>query len=254
MLYVLWQRRVVYKVYFWPMAVWAVISFVSACIYYYLLSQRGSSSAGEPFSLNDIVFLAQAVCFFWGGLFVHNQSMEQYGNSLCMLIGAATLIYSIYILIRYMKKDNLKNNLFPVICVLYALVLSVAISFGRLGKFDASYLSASRYTVESSIGLLGIVWMSYRVCAESAVKSAKVGHGLCVCIALVMLFFAAKVEKNMAPHRKIYNDSLAEMMTHLEDYSDDELAVFQANSPEYVRYSVEFFKENNLSIFSEPNS
>ena len=31
-------------------------------------------------------------------------------------------------------------------------------------------------------------------------------------------------------------------------------SMIQANSPEYVRYSVEFFKENNLSIFSEPNS
>lgn len=250
-LYVLWIKRKSYKVYLYPMAVWAIVSFISACVYYYLVSLRGVSVKGDPFTVEDFLVLLQAICYFWGGLLIHNQTMEQYGNMYCLIIGMSLLIYIICNLIRYLRYDKSDKKLFPVACILYALSLSVAISFGRISRFDPSYLASSRYTIESSIGLVGVVWMGLSLARNSQSRLDKAVYGLSVCIILLLLSNAANVEQKIAPYRKIYNDNLTEMMIDIDDYPDEALAPFQASSPDYVRDCVAFFKENNLSIFSE---
>lgn len=251
MLWTLVQQRYEWKKYFWPMAMWGVISFASACVYYFLFSRRGVSREAIETTKNILVVLIQSVCFFWGGLFIHAQTMEVYGDSLATLFGALMLVYTIYILIHYLKNHRTGKELFPAMCVIYAIVLSVAISAGRVTLFGPSSLAASRYVVETSIGLAGVVWMTYSVCLEQSVRKFMwIKYALCVCVMVSLLVVAKSVETQMAPYRAIYNDNLAEMMVNLENYSDEELAVFQAD-PTAVRYCVEFFQENNLSIFCE---
>lgn len=252
MLWTLLQQRQAFKKYFWPMAVWAAISFIAACAYYILVSRRGVTREDAETTKNVLVLIIQAVCYFWGGLFVHDQTVNEYGSSLITMVGAFVLIYSVVILIRYLKTHREGKELFPAMCLIYALILSVAISVGRVTLFGAGSLAASRYVVETGIGLVGTVWMTYSVAVEHPFKKIKwAKYTVCVYLVIAMLSSAAAEEMEMAPYRKIYNDNLAEMMTHLEDYTDDELGVFQANSPDFVRYCVEFFKENNLSFFYE---
>lgn len=67
---------------------------------------------------------------------------------------------------------------------------------------------------------------------------------------LVLLGISAWSENNIAPYRGIYSDSIKEIMYNIDDFSDEELSITQGYA-EDVRYCVNFFKENKLSIFSE---
>ena len=109
---------------------------------------------------------------------------------------------------------------------------------------------ASRYVVESSIGLVGMIWMTYALFGDAAknwLMACKVVTAPLLCI--LMMLCVIKVETGIAPYRKIYYENLADMMRNIDDYADEELGAFQANSPDDVRYCIEFFKENGLSIF-----
>ena len=138
----------------------------------------------------------------------------------------------------------------PAVCLLYALAISVMICWGRIGKFGPESMTASRYVVESSVGLIGIVWMTYALFGDT------VKNWFAVCrtvvaplVCLLMMLYVIKAENVIAPYRKIYYENLADMMQNIEDYADDELGAFQANSPDDIRYCIDFFKENKLSIF-----
>lgn len=252
MLWTLMNQRENVKKYLWPMAVWGVISFLSACVYYILICNRGVARETIESTNNILILLLEGICFFWGGLFIHTQTMEQYGGALVTMLGALVLVYSLFILSSYLRKRRDGKELLPAICVLYALVLSVAISLGRVTVFGAASMSSSRYVVESTMGLSGVIWMSYSVFLDSPkTKISWAKPAACACTVILLLGAAEKTENGIAPYRAIYNDNLYEMMTHIENYSDEELAPFQANSASDVRYCVAFFEENGLSIFSD---
>ena len=56
-------------------------------------------------------------------------------------------------------------------------------------------------------------------------------------------------ELKRAPYRKQYDDNLIQMMFQIEEYPDDELYLFQANSPEMVRSGIDIMKKYHLGVF-----
>ena len=63
------------------------------------------------------------------------------------------------------------------------------------------------------------------------------------------IFLTDYKEIKIQNYRKIYCDNLINMMLNIEEYSDDELAVFQAGDPNLVRDGVELMKKYKLGIF-----
>ena len=47
----------------------------------------------------------------------------------------------------------------------------------------------------------------------------------------------------------MYDDKLIEIMLNIDNYSDDDLAGFQAQSPQQVREGVEIMKQYHLGVF-----
>ena len=113
--------------------------------------------------------------------------------------------------------------------------------------------------VESSIGLLGIVWLTYeqyhadgseKIAISNVVRST---YGVGIAVALFFvggLTISAISEMRIAPYRGAYNESIKEIMLNIDERSDEELAVTQGEASD-VRVSVAFLKRYNLSIFAD---
>ena len=247
-----WCRRESFRKFVLPSLVWGFLSLAGAIVYYVIVSGRGGEVQTGRGLVELLLLLAEGVCCFWGSVFVHQNVANSFGTATSVIVGVLFLQYVIIITVCYMRKNADGKNVFPLIFVFYALITSLAISYGRVNMFGASSMTASRYVVESTVGLLGVAWMSYDVLLkEKKYTVFRAGGYIFASLALLLLTCAALQENNMAIHRKAYNENLREKMLVIETLSDEELAPFQANSPDDVRYCVEFFKENGLSIFRE---
>ena len=225
---------------------------MSAVGYLCLLLQRKSESQMATIEFTAlIVDLIQGVCIFWGAVLVGTVFSNNYGAQIVAVAGTATLIVSIVILIYYLKQYRTTKKMFPVICFLYALTSSVTITMGRFGKFGVNTMCSSRYTVESSIGLLGVIWMAYSLWNERRKKedSKKIYSVVVMGFSFAMLLSSAKAQIDFSPYMRESFQNLEVVMRNIDDYSDDELVGFQATHPEDIRYCVKFLKENKLSIF-----
>jgi len=245
-------QRQKWRRYIWPMMVWCVISFAAACVYYALVSGRANSDVPSTGLVEYLLLILQGVAYFWGSMFVHSNVVDIYGISLVAILGTLMLAYTLYISVRFLRLHADGSGMFPMMCVIYALIISVVVSYGRVSSFGTQVMTSSRYVVESVIGLVGAIWMSYDVYVHQKKKSITWIKPVAVCLLTIMFMMSVtKSETRTAPYRKISFDNMKEIMINIDDYSDDELGIFQANSPVFVRYCVEFFEENDLSIFGE---
>ena len=256
LLIVLYRNRAIWKKYITPFAMWCIVSFIGAVVYYVLISVgnrdfSGSSGGSENF----LVLLLEGIVFFWGALFLPQAYLDTYGAAPFCIIGTAVIIYAVYVTYKYIRSDAFERNVMPVICVLYSFIAGVMITMGRVGDYGAQTMISSRYVVESSIGLVGIIWITYSLYTSAPKKKLSWVKPLSVAAMILFLFSVSiKTEMQIAPYRKMYYDGIAEMMVNIDDYKDDELGAFQANEADDIRYCVKFFKDNNLSIFRDKQS
>lgn len=250
-LWVLIQRRNMWKNYLCPMFVWGILSFVSAVVYAYILLHRGTQI--QDISLNWgtlTVELIQGVCLFWGAALIPTPFINSHGSQIVAILGAVVLIVAVIVLVRYLKQHCDGSGMFPVICFLYAFVISIAITMGRYGKFGISTMVSSRYVVESSIGLFGLIWMAYFLWSGKRKEDRReILSIIAIAFSGLMLLFSAKVQIAFSPYMKESFEKLKVIMQNINEYSDEELTGFQANDPNDIRYCVDFLMKNGLSIF-----
>jgi len=87
--------------------------------------------------------------------------------------------------------------------------------------------------------------------ASSHVHGERLLNFALMVFSLVWLSASTVMELCTMPSRRAYSECLREKMLIIDALDDDALGEFQANSPDDVRYCVEFFKENGLSIFKD---
>lgn len=169
--------------------------------------------------------------------------------------GIVILIYIVSFIIYY-KKRLYKLTYLPIMLMIYSIASMIIISYARVEMFDISYVTSSRYTYETTLGVVGMIWiqmLSYtKDIANGLKKTVGRKHILSMCIILFIsanLIIVEHTERKMAVYRKAYMQNLQEIAYNIEDYSDEELAGFQANQPEYVRSGIEKLKKYKLSIF-----
>lgn len=198
-----------------------------------------------------------AEMLFWGSSILPEKLLSTVGQGPFYVCGTLMFAYIVWLIVKQVKKKQTGRNLFPLICVIYAVIISMAIAFGRVEVFGDSVMCSSRYVVESSIGLLGIVWLTYeQYHADESEKTAISNVARSAYGVTVALFFmgglaiSAISEMRIAPYRGAYNENIKEIMLNVDEYSDDELAVTQGEASD-VRESVTFLKRYNLSIFAD---
>lgn len=249
-LYLMMRNKSNYKDYLPSVLIWGVLSFIGALVYLWMFLYGNRSSVVGSVSLLKLPFLlVESVVLFWGASILPNRLSEVVGLAPFYIIGTLLLVYIVVLLIGYFGNDKKKYGLFPLTCIVYSLLIAIVIGIGRIGEFSSSVMCSSRYVIESSIGLVGITILTYERYLNHFGNIKLTLKGVILQVVLLITLCGSMVsELQIAPYRGLYNENIAEMMMNIDAYSDEELSVTQGQASD-VRYCVQFFKDNNLSIF-----
>ena len=167
-----------------------------------------------------------------------------------LIAGIGLIVFACIIVYISIKNKLLPKIYAPLLFVLYSVINGVIIAYGRVGYYGAGTMASSRYTVESIMGLIGLIWISV-ICYPSIQKlnTRKAILWLGTLTIIISTVFCYRTETEIAIYRAAYQDQMKEQMLNINEATDDALNIFQ-ESPEHVRNMVDFFRTNQLSIFS----
>ncbi|MBE6567227.1 MAG: hypothetical protein E7657_01065 [Ruminococcaceae bacterium] len=247
----LWCKRRALVRFLAPAFLWFVLSLAGAVVYYILFRARAEAAVPTGV-LQQIFSILQGIVCFWGSMAVHQTVSDFLGLGIVTAVGLLLLAFTVWVTFYYIRLHKDGKNLFPLICVLYAFLTGAVIAVGRVGSYGVATMTSSRYVVESAIGLVGLIFMAYDVLTQTdfSLQVKRLFCGVMV-FSLVWLSASTVMELCTMPSRRAYSECLREKMLIIDALDDDALGEFQANSPDDVRYCVEFFKENGLSIFKD---
>lgn len=178
-------------------------------------------------------------------------------------IGLLITVFALAMLILWIRYKGHKKSSVPIFLYAYTTGCLGLICLGRSGMYGFEYCFYSRYTCESNLIFLGIVWIvamllsktDERQKADSTQKSkrkgtnkpryiALIGIGLILCGVLRADF----LEWKQAPNRKNYFDGLIQNMLNVDSLKAEDFSIFQAKE-EDVRGGIELMEKYNLGIF-----
>lgn len=159
------------------------------------------------------------------------------------------LVHAIFLFL-YMKKKLYEKTYLPACLYAYVCIFYGMIFMGR-GGYGTEYLLSSRYIIDSSLAIIAdIIVIVLLIKSVDKYKMSTRVLSICTVVFIVIGVFSTNVkEMKMAPYRKMYDDKLIEIMLNIDNYSDDDLAGFQAQSPQQVREGVEIMKQYHLGVF-----
>lgn len=220
--------------------------FIGDFLYLYGLqvSQSGNLSSG----------LGEMIVSFFKGLFVVS-GVSLFGTyrslGMLMVLGIIITIIHMMCLIAYIGKKMYKKTYLPLLLYIYTCGFYGMIFIGRSGN-GIEYLASSRYITDAIFALLADLLVVTIILADAHQKKQK--YISVISYIIIALFFSGIISTDVdeikrAPYRKQYADNLIEIMLDIDNYSDEDLAVFQAQSPEQVRHGVELMKKYKLGVF-----
>ena len=111
---------------------------------------------------------------------------------------------------------------------------------------------SSRYALQFQVGILGIILTVGLLWDRMKGKLIKT-MAVCWCILLLLgNGYTTYREVKIAPNRKEWGQTVAEMALHYEDFSDEELKKwFQYKSGEKIRKALSILEENHLNVYRE---
>lgn len=164
-----------------------------------------------------------------------------------VVIGIHAVCLVIYVAEKLFEKTYVPAVLYIYSCFFYGMIF-----LGRSG-YSVEYLASSRYITDSSFAMIADMMVIFLLMDIN--KQAQKKAILKVFVLIASAFFAVGIistdirEIRIAPYRKEYCDNLIEMMKDIDNYTDEELAPFQASSPEMVRDGVELMRKYKLGVF-----
>lgn len=175
-----------------------------------------------------------------------------------MLIGAIVVLFYALGIFLFIKIKLYKKTIYPILLILYNFLMMAMIMLARL-SFGYQYAMSSRYTTDSVLGLIGLLWIFiYYIESKRKItkkKSEQIIVALSYTIMITILLSQATIyleEWRMGPYRKHNFQYLQQIALNIDNYSDDQLAPFQANAKQ-VRIAVAIMKEYQLSVFRNNN-
>lgn len=141
----------------------SVIQIVGVLIYFGMMNlsaNSGGGTAGISFKVTDVI---QGVFVFMGSLIVPQSYVEACGYIPAMAVGIFIFVILFIAIILYFKLGLDKEYTFPLMCVVYAGTTAATIAVGRISAFGVGTMNSSRYVVEGTVGLIGLIMMCYRI-------------------------------------------------------------------------------------------
>lgn len=149
-----------------------------------------------------------------------------------------TALFSIYLFIR--KVNSL--NIFPISLILYALLLGVSVSTGRV-VWGIEQAFASRYTTFSMMLIEGIILLV----VNNTNFNKKIGYSI---IFLIVLLFSFSLRPCFDNVKNLHNWFYAQQRVFLnyKSSSDDDFKITMFE-PRIVKHVAELFEKNNAGPF-----
>lgn len=236
-----------------------VLFFSTGCvlIFWGTSSGAGDSSIGifMEYLIDGTLF--KAIFLMLGSSIMHVESplVSTYSELLVNLGAIVFVIYMIAIVIYFYRKMYEKTYV-PIMLMAYTAGNILVISFGRIPMFGVGYVVSSRYVCETTLGLVGVCWIFLyefqaiinKLNALAVVRVCALYTGLF--IIFISLGYSDFVEKGIAPYRKMYSESLIQLMMSGEEITDENSGGFQADT-ELVKEGIEIMKQYKLGVFGE---
>lgn len=236
-----------------------LLMFIGAGSIIYLSGVTLSSSGGNISSLITGFFngnVMKDILIMLGGSIIPAELTAKYGGlSLYYILGIIMLVFYMGATILFFTNKMWKHNYLPMTLIAYAVSNMILIIYARSSVFGPEYLAASRYVCETTLGLIGVLWILSDAFMGGVKKGKikkhiiKVGCIIGILFVFISLIQSAVIETHTAPYRKIYDEKAIGIMLNIQSVSDDNLGVFQAGNPEYVRNGVKLMKKYHLGIF-----
>jgi|GEM_PF-4126281 len=176
-------------------------------------------------------------------------------KNLIIVIGIIELMIHFILFILYVKNKMYKKTYIPAIFYFYYGIVYGMLFIGRTGQ-GVDYLMAPRYAKEAIFVVIAdiiVVNLAFELYIKNKKKFRIMQYSFLVLIVMITgcILEADIKEVHIASNRRIYCDNLITMMENIDNYSDDELGVFQAGNPQRVRNGVNIMKKYNLGIFNK---
>lgn len=236
------------KRYLLPLSACGVTTLVG-CILYLVILSSGDRQASLSLTFRELELLF-GIFLFWGrSVLPFDVSDAEFGSVPNAIMGTIVVLSMVFLVICYLKQG--RRSRFPLYCLVYANIAAVTIMMGRSSNFTYTTIMSSRYTIESTIGLVGMVWM-LADCLVSKRGKQLSSISLVIAIFLIAgLLYSAYAEGIKAPYIRHFYDDLEVKLIDYDNCSDETLIQISANSPEVVRQSLAFLEEEHLSIFAK---
>ncbi len=236
---------------FWKRYLFLILCNLSGVIIYFLtLVKQDSLTNASNNNVSIVEKYVKGILLMLGAtiLPITKQSSDLLN---CYCIGAFIFIVTILALFFYFKYKLYKKTYFPVACLIYSFVNIIVIIYGRTDLFGLQTLTSSRYVVETTIGLLGLVQILWMVLVHSNGKMlSKIFASSFLALLLIGFVWCDKVEIGIGPYRKIYDENMIKLALDIDNASDEELSIFQAPADD-VRNGISVMKKYHLSLWAD---
>ena len=172
-------------------------------------------------------------------------------------LGAFIMLTSIVSAVIYFRGGKQHKTYMPLMMTGYGYCTMMIIAFIRIKRFGLFGITSSRYVVETTMILVGNLWMLISILADCVDrKEGKYKKRLCqIAGGLIILTCIGIVgtdvfEWHTAPWRKLSFKTMAYNMFNIDSVTDEDLVIAQS-SAENVREAVEVFRKYELSVFAD---
>lgn len=173
------------------------------------------------------------------------------------IIGLMLLFIYVLSAIIYFRKKYFNMTYMPVMLIGYTFCNMVCMYVSRFHEFGAKGMTASRYVVDTTLGLIGVIWIFSIAIMDYLKNSGKkyIWKSCLYTLPVFMIVFCISLtnikEQEISIYRCAYFRELVTKMINIDRIPDEELSQFQANSEELVRKGVDIMKKYRLGVFSD---
>jgi hypothetical protein len=233
----------------------------SAAIIGTIIYLRNSGYISQINGINKISIGIFLLNFIKGTLLMLGSSLCQNISTshykLGILLGMLIALLYIFALVLYFKKKKYLKTYLPFLLIIYCFINIIIIVYTRSFRFNLSYLTSSRYTCETTLGLIGIFW----IFAEEILNSKKLlGYFnniklfsvyFSFSIIVVGLISVAYVENDIGFYRGKNFENIRDIIPFADSMTDEELKwnLFQTE-PKLLRSGISLLKKHNLNVFN----
>lgn len=172
-------------------------------------------------------------------------------NSIMSVAGTLLLILYIYVIYMYFKCRVFEIAIMPIFLIFYSLITFGLILVARL-EGGITYGMSSRYTTETILGLIGIIWILYVVSNLIPKPVNKIIFLITVFTIVAGHLSSYIVEWKKAPYRKESFNTMRQLAINYNDLKKEDYAIFQ--SPEDVTYKgLQILDKYKLNVFHDFN-